>query len=347
MNMKKIIVNYLQRGKYVLPLYEDIVKIAENCGYTLYLQHLDTYDFFCKGKDNLITKLHYNLTKIPIFIKSLAQIPNNSKLLFIYPHPFGVLLPLFFFLLHKKKCSITLLCIDIDYFRGLNKSLLKDLNNLNSADKLILQTPNMLDRCREVGVKTPAELIYFFDFLTEDMAPLTNGKGDNRVVFAGNYDKATFINQLEKLNYKKIKFSLYGVVNNNSSMPDWVEYRKRFSPKKISEVHGDWGLVWDGSSLENNDVKNQHGQYLRITIPSKAILYISAHLPLIVWKESGIAKFVEENHLGITINSLYEVEEKILLVTAEEKEFIRENVKCFAEKLRNGEMLTAVLNKNN
>lgn len=344
MNMKKIIVNYFQRGKYILPLYEDTVRIAEDCGYELYLQQLYTYDFFCKGRDNLITKLRYNLTKIPIFIKSLVQIPNNSKLLFIYPHPFGVLLPLFFFFLHKKKCSITLLCIDIDHFRGVNKSLFKDLNNLNSADKLILQTSNMLKKCREVGVKTPAEIIHFFDFLTEDIPPLTNGKGNNRVAFAGNYNKATFINQLEKLNYQKIKFLLYGVVNNNSSMPDWVECRNRFAPKKISEVHGDWGLVWDGNSLENNDIKNKHGQYLRITIPSKAVLYISAHLPLIVWKESGIAKFIEENNLGITINSLYELEEKILSITEEEMKFIRENVKCFAEKLRNGEMLTSVLN---
>lgn len=342
--MNKIIVNYLQRGKYALPLYEDTVRIAESCGYRLYLQHLDTYDFFCKDKDNLIAKLHYNLTKIPVFIKSLVQIPNNSKLLFIYPHPFGVLLPLFFFFLHKKKCSITLFCIDIDYFRGVNKSLLKDLNNLNSADKLILQTSNMLKRSREVGVKTPAELIHFFDFLTEDIPPLTNGKGNNRVAFAGNYNKATFINQLEKLNYQKIKFLLYGFVNNNSSMPDWVECRNRFAPKKISEVHGDWGLVWDGNSLENNDVKNEHGQYLRITIPSKAVLYISAHLPLIVWKESGIAKFVEENHLGILIDSLYELEKKILSVSEEEKEAMKTNVKLFSQKLRNGEMLTSVLN---
>jgi hypothetical protein len=342
--MEKIIVNYLQRGKNAIPLYEDTVKIASECGYRLYLQKIDSYDFFCKGKDNLITKLRYNLIKIPIFIKSLIQIPKNSKLLFIYPNPFGILLPIFFFLLHKKKCYITLLCTDIDYFRGMNKYLTKDLNNLNSADKLIFQTSNMLKRCREVGVKTPAEIIHFFDFLTEDSAPLTNGKENYRVAFAGNYNKATFINQLEKLNYSKIKLLVYGI-SNNSTSPNWIEYRKGFPFRKISEVHGDWGLVWDGNGLDNNDINNLHGQYLRITIPSKAILYIAANMPLIVWEESGIAKFVEENHLGLLINSLYELEEKILSVSKEEKKKIEENVKIFAQKIRNGEMFKAVLNK--
>jgi len=341
---KKIVID-IGRGEF--KLFKDFTIITQNCGYEQHLQPIEIYGIFCKGKDTLLTRLRYNLIKIPIFIKSLIQIPNDSKILFIYPHPFGILIRFFFYFLKLKKCNITMLCADIDYFRGLNKSLFKEVNNLNSAHKILLHTPNMLNACRKANIKTPADIIHLFDYITDYTAPLTNGEEGFRIAFAGNFNKAPFINQLKKLNCNQMKFLLYGSPNNNLITNNWIEYKGCFTPDNISEVHGDWGLVWDGDSLENGNSGNMYAEYLKINYPYKTSLYIVANLPLIVWKESGIAQFVEENHLGITIDSLYEIEEKILSLSSEEKEIMKKSVRDFAQKLKNGEILTAVLNKIN
>lgn len=344
--MKKIVINYLQRGEYSHMIYTDVVKTAKKCGYEFYQQSIDIYDVFSKGKDDTITKLRYNLIKIPIFIKSLIQIPNNTKILLIYPHPFGIFLPLFFYFLKLKGCNITLMCIDIDSLRGLSKSMSKDVNNLNSVNKIILHTPNMLAKCREIGIETLSELVYMFDYITNDSAPETNGGDGFRIAYAGTLtrSKVPFVSQLEKLNCKKINFLLYGTPDCDLKTNDWIEYKGRFSPEKISEVHGDWGLVWDGYLDRKND-DNMFSEYQRLNYPYKTSLYIASHMPVIVWKEAGIASFIEENHLGITINSLFELEDKIISISKEEKEIMRENVRKFAKKIKNGEMVASVLKR--
>lgn len=347
--MGKIIINYIQGGKYPILLYDDIVEISQRCGYQLYLQPLQIYGNYYNGKDIFLKKLRYNFSKIPVFIKTLMQIPRNSKVLLMYPHPFGILIPLFCNLLRLKKCNITFVCVDLDSFRFPNKSRKKEARNLNAADRVILHTPNMIEACRNINVKTPAELFHLTDYMTNDPAPETNGKENFRITFVGNFEKAPFIYKLEKLNFKNIKFLLYGSYTKGTGrelvINDQIEYKGRFAPDEVSAVHGDWGLVWDGDSLEDKNENNSFRDYLKINIPSKAMLYIIANMPLIVWKEAGIASFVEENHIGFTITSLYEIEEKILSLTLEEKESMKRNVKKYANKLRNGEMLSTTLKK--
>ncbi|HHX78621.1 MAG TPA: hypothetical protein GX695_02575 [Acholeplasmataceae bacterium] len=347
--MGKIIINYIQGGKYPILLYDDIVNIAQKCGYKLYLQPLDIYGNYCNGKDNLFLKLRYNFSKIPIFIKTLIQIPRNSKILLMYPHPFGVLIPWFCYLLKIKKCNITFVCVDLDSLRLPNKSHIKEAKNLNAADKLILHTPNMIKACRNINVTTPAELFHLTDYMSNDPAPETNGDEDIRVAFVGNFEKAPFIYKLERLNFKKVKFLLYGSYTKGSGRAlitnEQIEYKGRFAPHEVSAVHGDWGLVWDGDSLEDKNENNSFRDYLKINIPSKAMLYIIANMPIIVWKEAGIASFVEANKIGFTITSLYEVEDKIFSLSQIEKETMKKNVRIFANKIRKGEMLTEALKK--
>ena len=82
--MNKVIINYIQGGKYPILLYDDIVEISQRCGYQLYLQPLQIYGNYYNGKDIFLKKLRYNFSKIPVFIKTLMQIPRNSKVLSIW-----------------------------------------------------------------------------------------------------------------------------------------------------------------------------------------------------------------------------------------------------------------------
>ena len=73
----------------------------------------------------------------------------------------------------------------------------------------------------------------------------------------------------------------------------------------IKQVRGNFGLVWDGDSLE--ECHGDFGSYLKYNTPHKASFYLRARLPIIVWKESAIAPLVEEKGVGFAINSLKEL----------------------------------------
>lgn len=55
-------------------------------------------------------------------------------------------------------------------------------------------------------------------------------------------------------------------------------------------------------------------------------------MPVIVWQESGVAAFVNQNHLGLTVNSLEELPERIRRLTENEKALISEGVGIMSEK---------------
>ena len=60
---------------------------------------------------------------------------------------------------------------------------------------------------------------------------------------------------------------------------------------------------------------------MKINASHKASLYLASQKPLIVWNQSALANFVEDNKLGITIDSLEDIEKELLeLSDAKKKE---------------------------
>lgn len=114
-----------------------------------------------------------------------------------------------------------------------------------------------------------------------------------------------------------------------------------FQGDHTGTIHGGWGLVWDGDSITTCD--GVLGDYLRYNLPHKLSLYIAAGLPVIVWSQSAVADWVKENHLGLVVDSLEELPERIAAVTeAEHRDYIAHSRKM-GNRLRNGEMLKARL----
>ena len=58
-----------------------------------------------------------------------------------------------------------------------------------------------------------------------------------------------------------------------------------------------------------------------------------------------MAKFIEKNNLGITVNNLNEIEEKVNKLTDKEYNEICDNIKAVSKRLRNGEFLADAINK--
>ena len=66
-------------------------------------------------------------------------------------------------------------------------------------------------------------------------------------------------------------------------------------------------------------------------------------MPVIIWKEAALAPLIEKNKLGIAVNSLYEIPERIASIPEEEYDQMFRNVQEYSAKLRNGEMLEKML----
>ena len=85
------------------------------------------------------------------------------------------------------------------------------------------------------------------------------------------------------------------------------------------------------------------GNYLRYNSPHKLSLYIAAGMPVIVWKNSALSEYIEQKNIGITVNSLLELDEKIGDISEEEYKEILRNVRVEGEKLRKGEKFIEII----
>ena len=114
-----------------------------------------------------------------------------------------------------------------------------------------------------------------------------------------------------------------------------VEYKGSFKPNEIPyKLDGSFGLIWDGNSIDT--CAGSVGEYMKYNNPHKLSLYIASGLPVIVWKQAAVAKFVEDNNIGFTVNSLKEIADQIDKLTEEDYKNYLVNIKKLQEKVCNG-----------
>ena len=112
-------------------------------------------------------------------------------------------------------------------------------------------------------------------------------------------------------------------------------YHGAFPPDDLPGIlAGDYGLVWDGPSIDT--CSGNSGNYLRYNTPHKTSLYLAAGIPVIVWREAAIADFVLNHHVGIAVDSLAGLDEKLQSVPLEEYSRMRENALEISRHLREG-----------
>ncbi len=226
--------------------------------------------------------------------------------------------------------------------------LIHDLNSLRysgtcedellfRADRVICHTSRMSEYLQSIGVdKKRLEILYLFDYLTESTNRHQTSFGKD-ILFAGNLAKSSFIANLTSI--PDLKFLLYGLPEIESKGN--VQYMGKFSPNDISDIEGDWGLVWDGDSIES--CNNLIGKYLAINSSHKISLYIVAQKPLIIWEGSSLKDFIVEHNLGIVVKSLHEIGPKIERLTESEKQLMQKSLSHFATLLKHGEQLRSLL----
>lgn len=186
----------------------------------------------------------------------------------------------------------------------------------------------MTNWLKKNGLKTELVSLELFDYLNKHN--LVEANKESNLVFAGNLGKSNF---LEKWSINK-SMTVYGI-NPSDNYPKQINYRGVRSPDELPKfLSGSFGLVWDGDSLNTNT--GIYGEYTRYNNPHKVSLYLSCGLPVIVWKDAAIAKFIESNNLGITISCIQDIETCLNDMSNEQYKSILENVKEVSKKVRNG-----------
>lgn len=140
----------------------------------------------------------------------------------------------------------------------------------------------------------------------------------------------------------KHKIYLYGIKDKQTLFYGNSKYEGTFPPEVLPQyLKGNWGLVWDGDSLDS--CIGKYGEYLKYNNPHKVSLYLSSGIPVIVWSGAAIADFVKSTGTGILIDNLGELEKVLDNIDECEYRDIRSNVKQVSYDMRNGEYLRHAL----
>lgn len=276
--------------------------------------------------------------------KAFLTMPTGKTIILQYKAPFTV--PLFK-RAKKKKNKVILLIHDIWTLRSQPEK--DNLEIIRDADGIISHTPHMqkwLNDLLDISQKNVR--LEIFDYLLSERNNIRSKRDSETpgICFAGNLKKAPF---LTELNFPENSLSLHlyglGMIEEMIKNKPFISYHGSFPPEMLIDEIQDhmFGLVWDGNSADK--CTGTYGRYLQFNAPHKISLYIAAGIPVIIWSKMAMAEFVEKNNIGIMIDSLNEIPEKIKRLSPEDYAKMVDNVSIVKEKITRGEFLKEALRK--
>lgn len=240
---------------------------------------------------------------------------------------------------HMHGAKVVVLIHDLGSFRRKALSVKKELRRLNNADYIIATNSVMAKHLRDVGLDKPMGSLDAWDYLTAtDPIPTRVYDGNVRVAYAGsvNQRKNSFLWKWGNV-IRDYVVDIYGF----GFRMDQVDAPEKFfdhgfvSPEDIiAGMTSDYGLVWDGHSLDS--CEGDFGSYLALNTPHKVSLYLRARLPIIIWSGAAMADFVTRHGIGLTVDTLDEINSRIKGVTPEQYAEMRKNVDILAGDIASG-----------
>lgn len=223
-------------------------------------------------------------------------------------------------LAHNSGKKIVAFVHDLKSLREKTVSESLEYSRLEKFDALIVLTERMKKWFISKGYEKPITTIEMWDYLSDERNVKTNAIDKyerNVVAFAGNIEKSHFLQELHTID---INLNLYGQCDETrkkSICNGRIKYQGVYTPDELcSRMCGGWGLVWDGISVDK--LAGNYGEYQKINIPHKAGLYLAAGKPLIVSTEAAIAEYVCKKNIGICVDSIRSLQEKLQAVSDDE-----------------------------
>lgn len=249
---------------------------------------------------------------------------------------------------YKEKSSYKIVTVvhDLNSLRA----HVNDTDNLEEesvfqlSDVVVVHNDKMKDYVEKTYDCSSTHLITLslFDYLCELRQEVK--KHSDEICIAGNLDpkKVGYIYKLGSLS-ESINFSLYGVGYEDEHISN-LKYKGKYTPEELpNHLEGSWGLVWDGDDIET--CTGIPGNYLRWNNPHKTSLYLVSKRPVIVWKQSALAEYIVNKHLGIAVESIEEIPNAIHAVSSKDMNLIMQNVEKVSHQLESGYYLRSAVQK--
>lgn len=279
------------------------------------------------------SKLMYRIFKLPHLFKG----KNAENIVFQYPM-YTVFLTKSIIKEVRKQTNAKLIFVVHDYesirkYKGDQTFFKNEVKIFNAVDCLIVHSEAMKKKMREAGVTTKMVVLGVFDYYNPQ--PLINHQEyEHSICFAGNLEKSSF---LTKLKLKNSHAYLFGM-DPADHYPENISYEGLYQAEELPKyLKGDFGLVWDGTSLTGDG--GIYADYQLYNAPHKTSLYLSSGMPVIVWKKAAISKFILDNNVGIAVDSLEDIDEILEKITNQEFLEMQVNAHQLAHKLRSGLMI--------
>ena len=300
--------------------------------------------YLCLGQHkfgNLFDKIKYAFSME--YIKRIVKLfmLQREKIIIQYPvYSDRLTKRLIERIIHRNEAILVV--HDMNSLRCLGKKTLEEEKDiLNSAKLLIVHNEIMKKNLNRWGIKTNMVSLGVFDYLLESV-PNQVHRLEYPIVFAGNLGKSVFLKKSVWMKDMGINISLYGPNYCKDDYNDNFIYRGCLQPNEVPfKIQGSFGLIWDGDSIDT--CSGAFGKYMKYNNPHKLSLYIAACLPIIVWKEAAIAKFVEKEEIGFCVSKISDISSKIKKLDIEEYNKYLSNLKKLQYKVINGEFTNAAL----
>lgn len=272
-------------------------------------------------------------------LRTTMSVSKNDYIIIQYPLPRG-LNWMAEILTKIRKCVFIihdLYELRIENFSGDEARKIKRAYGIVSHNRKMTKflTDSGIDEKKIVNLKV-------FDYLIEPEEIPMHDKDESILCFAGNLAKSEFIYNISS-KVTNLGVNIYGA-NYNENKNNALLYQGSFDSEIIhKEIKGKLGLVWDGKSVNTCD--GSFGKYMKYNNPHKVSMYISAAMPIVIWKEAALAEFVEENKIGFTIDKIDDIYEIDKNLDAEQYRTINNNLIKLREKVIHGKMLETALDK--
>lgn len=313
-----------------------------------------------KKVDTISGAVKTTLSNYCFWKKQLRGLGAGDRVLMQFPpRSHSALFPRLIRALRKRGIVVTFLIHDLETMRYRDTSelpfmkrmriYLEETRLIRVADYIICHNEKMKGYLVSQGLQETSLIpLGIFDYLTgfDPEAGNANREPDgerNRVIIAGNLSPEKCVYLTDLGNVDGVRFNLYGVGYEDLGQEN-VTYMGSFLPDElVGELRGDFGLVWDGTSIET--CSGNFGNYLRLNDPHKLSLYLTAGIPVVVWEEAAVADFVRKEHVGVAVASLTELKDKLTALTANDYEEMRQNALRISRLTRSGHYLTTAISR--
>lgn len=305
------------------------------------------------GGRNLGLARSYGGNKIAGFLLNLVGIVKASLLLrrgdrLFLQYPVKKYFTFLCRVARQHGAETTVLIHDLGSCRRKKLSVEQEIRRLSHADHVIATNPTMASWLRDHGLKGDIGALGLHDYLSPAPLPMqlqSTPDGHIRVVYAGSLSmkkNAFFVKLSQEL--KDFRLVVYGNRDGLTGLTEnpcieWHDFLE--SDEFIRTVSADFGLVWDGDSMDT--CSGAWGEYLRLNTPHKASFYLRAGLPLIVWKESAIAPIIENEGIGFAVSSLSEIPQRLSTLTAADLQHMKQQAAHMAKRINEGQFLSQAL----